>query len=81
MTVVFVLLEALKSAFNREWFNRIIPILALVFGAGLGVLAFYFAPSIIPAENVLTAVILGAMSGWSATGADQVIKQLTKKEV
>ena len=44
-----------------------------------GIICYYFIPSIIPTENVIVAIIIGGASGLSATGTNQVIKQLTNK--
>ena len=42
--------------------------------------AFYAVPSIVPAENVFVAILIGIASGLTATGTNQIIKQLGKKE-
>ena len=44
----------------------------------IGAVAFYIYPSIIPVENVIMAIIIGAVSGGSATCANQVYKQMKK---
>lgn len=36
-------------------------------------------PSIIPAENVAVAIVIGGASGLSAAGTNQIVKQLNKK--
>jgi len=33
---------------------------------------------VIETQNILVAIVLGAASGLSATGTNQVVKQLTK---
>ena len=45
-------------------------------GAGLGVVALRVMPGY-PADNILTAVAVGIVSGLAATGANQAFKQLT----
>ena len=45
-----------------------------------GVIAFFAIPSIIPAENVVVAIVIGGASGLTATGAHQIYKQLEKKD-
>lgn len=78
-TAVYLLIEVLKKAFNNsENFLRFIPLVSLAIGAIAGVICFYFIPSIIPATNVIVAIIIGAASGLSATGTNQIVKQLTK---
>ena len=80
VTIVCGTMELLKKAVNKEEFNRFIPLCAVVLGALLGVTAFYIYPVIIPADNALLAILIGAASGWAATGANQTIKQLTKTD-
>lgn len=78
-TAVYLLIEVLKKAFNsNEKLLRFIPLISLVIGAIAGVTCFFFIPSIIPAANVVVAIIIGAASGLTATGTNQIFKQLTK---
>lgn len=80
-TAVYLIIEVLKKALNNdERFLRFIPLTALVIGAIAGVICFFFIPSIIPATNVVVAIIIGAASGLSATGTNQIIKQLSKEK-
>ena len=58
--------------------TSLIPVWAGLLGTALGVVAFYLVPEAMPADNVLTAVLLGLSSGLAATGADQVYKQMKK---
>ncbi len=60
--------------------DRKIPVLMGVIGAILGVVAFYIAPSIIPAEDIITAIAIGIVSGFGATGINQIYKQSQKGE-
>ena len=81
ITVVYGLIEVLKKLVgNTETLGRFIPLIALVLGAVCGAVCFYFIPSAITADNIVVALVIGAASGLSATGADQVLKQITKKE-
>ena len=80
-TAVYLIIEVLKKALNNdERFLRFIPLIALVIGAIAGVICFFFIPSIIPATDVVVAIIIGAASGLSATGTNQIIKQLSKEK-
>ena len=47
-------------------------------GIGLGILAYYCVPEVMPAENVLVAVLIGLSSGLGAVGVNQVGKQIKK---
>lgn len=82
-TAVYLLIEVLKKATSdNEKVKRFIPLIALGLGAIAGLICFYFIPAIIPATNVVVAIIVGAASGLTATGTNQIIKQLSsdKKE-
>ena len=65
---------------NEKW-TRVIPVIAGALGVVLGIVAFYAAPEIIAADNVLTAILIGGASGLAATGTNQIWKQLTKNNV
>lgn len=79
-TVVYWVINILKYTFNNnEKFLRFIPLLSLTLGVICGVIAFYAIPSIIPAENVIVAIIIGGSSGLTATGVNQIIKQAKKR--
>ena len=41
-------------------------------------LFYYFLPSLIVANNLFSAILVGAASGLSATGCNQIFKQLKK---
>lgn len=64
---------------ENETFKRFIPLIATALGVASGVVCFYALPSIIPATNLLVAIVIGGASGLTATGANQVIKQLSDK--
>lgn len=57
--------------------DKYIPIIVGVCGGLLGVLGFYVMPAF-PADNIMDAIAIGITSGLSATGANQIGKQLTK---
>lgn len=61
--------------------DRKIPVLMGVCGAILGGVAFYFAKNIIPADDLITAIAIGIVSGFTATGINQVYKQSQKGDV
>lgn len=64
--------EAVKlSPLDNKW----IPVVVGVLGGILGVVGFKTMPEF-PASDVMTAVAVGIVSGLSATGADQIGKQL-----
>ena len=79
-TLVFSLMELYKKfiAKSNETLIRIIPIIGCVLGAVAGIVCFYAFPSIISASNIFTAILIGGASGLSATGCNQIFKQLKK---
>lgn len=60
--------------------DRKIPVLMGISGAVLGAVAFFCAKNIIPADDLITAVAIGIVSGLGATGINQIYKQMTQEE-
>ena len=59
--------------------NKWLPAICIVLGAILGVVALYVAPDVILANDILTALAVGVVSGGFATTVHQTIKQLSEK--
>lgn len=55
--------------------NKYIPIISGVVGGILGVVAMFIVPDF-PATDYLMAIAIGIVSGLSATGINQIFKQL-----
>lgn len=78
-TIVYWVINLIKYAVKEnETFKRFIPLISAALGAVLGLIAYYAVPSIIPATNVCVAILIGGASGLTATGTNQIIKQLGK---
>ena len=77
--IVYMIIEVIKICTKNEVVSKLFPAISCVLGMGLGILAFYLCPAVIPANNVLSAILIGGSSGLSATGTNQIIKQLTQK--
>lgn len=58
--------------------DKYIPICCGVAGAVLGLAGLYLGLPDFPANDPLTALAVGIVSGLAATGANQVFKQLGK---
>ena len=58
--------------------DKYIPICCGVAGAVLGLAGLYLGLPDFPAQDPVTAVAVGIVSGLAATGANQVFKQLGK---
>lgn len=80
VSTTYALIELYKKwiAKGREKYLAFIPLVALILGGILGVSIFYIEPSLIIANDVWWALIVGLASGLSATGTNQVFKQLKK---
>lgn len=78
ISLVGGLMALIKDAVNKDKFNAFIPLISVILGAGLGVVAFFFMPELIVADNLFSAILVGAVSGWASTGAHQTIKQISK---
>lgn len=71
--ICFLIAECIKATpLDNKW----LPVICGVCGAALGVAALYVMPSF-PADDILTAIAYGIVSGLAATGAHQIYKQLT----
>ena len=78
VTIVYAANALMKHTIGNEQFNRFIPLISCVLGIVCGVVAFLFVPDVMPTDNMVVAMVLGASSGLSATGFHQIIKQLKK---
>ena len=78
VAIVYAALALYKHFVKAEKWVRLIPLWASLLGVVLGIVAFYAVPAIIPADNVLVAILVGGASGLAATGTNQIYKQLSK---
>lgn len=70
----YVIAQFLKNTpLNNKW----LPAICGLAGALFGILGYYVMPDY-PAQDILTAAADGAVSGFAATGINQVYKQLQK---
>ena len=58
--------------------EKFIPCIVGICGGILGIVVFYTIPGFIAAENWITALATGIVSGLAATGVNQIYKQATK---
>lgn len=58
--------------------NKWLPIICGIVGGILGVVAMFVIRDF-PADDYMTATAIGIVSGLSATGINQIYKQLSKK--
>lgn len=77
--IVYFVMEVYKALVKNApavWTN-LIPVWAAILGLGLGVIAYFFVPTIMPADDILTAILIGLASGLGAVGIHQVGKQIS----
>ena len=73
--ICFLVAEIIKATpLEDKW----LPVCCGIMGAILGVIGMCVMPGF-PADNILSAIAVGIVSGFAATGAHQVYKQLSKK--
>lgn len=77
ITVIAYLVGMLVSVSPLS--NKWIPIICGLIGGFLGIAGMFIMPDF-PANDYITAVAVGIVSGLAATGADQMVKKLTEKE-
>ena len=78
-TLVFVVMGVVKYAVNNSKFDRFVPLLSALLGVVCGVVCYYALPEIMPARNVVVALVIGGASGLTSTGTHQMVKQLGNK--
>ena len=79
--VVYWVINIIKHAVGEnEKFKKFIPLIAAALGVVCGIICYYTVPNIIPAPNIVVAIVIGGASGLTATGTNQIIKQLGKKD-
>ena len=73
--ICFLAAEAVKlTLLDNKW----LPVICGVLGGILGVVGQRVMPDF-PADNILTAIAVGIVSGLAATGAHQIYKQQAQK--
>lgn len=78
--ISYIVGELYKTVFRTDQAKRFIPIVMALTGASLGIAIYYTAPEVISGTSIWDAVLVGIVSGESATGTNQIIKQLFGKE-
>ncbi len=60
--------------------NKFVPVIAGLLGGILGVVGYMIQMPDFPANDILTAIAVGIVSGLAATGVNQIGKQMKKDE-
>lgn len=73
--ICYLVAQGVKAtSLNNKW----LPVICGVFGGVLGILGLYVM-SDFPASDIITASAVGVVSGFAATGVNQMYKQLSKE--
>jgi len=75
--ICYLICEGVKTT---KLDTKFVPIIAGFFGAVLGLVGFLTHMPDFPAEDVLTALAVGIVSGLSATGVHEAAKVVKKDE-
>ena len=80
VVLTYIACELYKILFqNKKEAYKYIPILTSIIGGLLGSLIYLTHPEMIfNASNIYIAMLIGIISGSSATGTNQIIKQIFK---
>lgn len=76
ITVLAYLIGAIMKAVPVD--DKWIPVVCGCSGLALGLVAFYIQMPDMPAADPITAAAIGTVSGFAATGINQVFKQQAK---
>lgn len=76
VSIVYGLIEIIKLSFPSDKINSLLPAISAGIGIILGIIAYFSIPSLLTNLNILQAIFMGMCSGLSATGSNQLIKQI-----
>jgi len=83
VTVVYCLIDLIKTTIApytalSEKLSHFYPLLAVALGIATAAVMYYAVPESITTTNLLVALAIGAASGLTAVGTNQVVKQIAK---
>ena len=83
VTIVYCLIDLIKTTLApyqtvSDKISHFYPLIALALGVAVAAIMFYSVPESFTTTNLLVALAIGAASGLTAVGTNQVVKQLSK---
>lgn len=78
VVISYLITEVFKLFLKNH--KKYLPVIAGCSGAIIALIMYLITPSLLNNVDVFTALALGIVSGLSATGSNQVLKQLLRKE-
>ncbi len=79
ITVICYLLAELFKLRIKKQSYKAIPVFCGVCGALLGAASYIWIPGFVLADNIMVAIAIGIVSGFAATGVNQLVKQKRTK--
>lgn len=77
ITVICYLVSEIVKATDTD--NKWIPVICGIVGGTFGIASYASGMEAFPAQDPITAIAVGIVSGLAATGTHQIIKQLWKE--
>lgn len=75
----YILVELCKALFLKtDKSRKHIPLISAIIGVAAAIVIFIFWPEMIYCNNILEAITIGGMSGFAATGCNQLYKKYSK---
>ena len=59
--------------------KKFLPVISGLAGGCIGIVAYFAVPSLLDGFDILSAIAIGIVSGLTATGSNELIKNLLKK--
>jgi len=76
---VYFIIKLIRYAVGENpKFEKFVPLIAAALGVIFAIICFFALPKVTPADNVVIAIVIGAASGFTAIGTDQMMKQFGK---
>ena len=72
------MLKKITQGGENEKLTNAYPMISAILGALLGIAAFLIEPSLVVTDSLFGAALAGMASGLTATGSNQVLKQMQK---
>lgn len=80
VVICYLVGELYKFIFRKKQeLYKLIPLIMAIVGGAFGILIYATSNTLSFIDNIYDAILIGIVSGESATGTNQIIKQIFKK--
>lgn len=77
--IIYVIVEILKKTILKtDKSRKHIPLISCIAGIIVGIVIFCIWPDVLYCSNVLEAIAMGGLSGFAATGCNQLYKKYSR---